>query len=380
MEGQSGEACSECRLPSSINPESPPWQSWVSLKGARLSALTSFTASAPVISAASRTSAASLTSLTSPSSPIVAAPNAPLSVYAARIPDGAAILVANNGNNGDEKAPFDLSVKLNRGVYSVDRLVLDMKMPETSARVERLESVVLGGTGKVSKPGSLAAGSLAVYRFTNRCAEVQGRYDSVKSGVRAMRSARPSECRILMIPLNECEGHLGALAKGIQPKKRYDSLRYIHRALLTVAHAQALCQNYRGQGRLPRTGADQLDGALDRLQSALTELSAGCLNLLPSLAVTAPDTMTPNKYAVTVQLTNAGQQSVSMVRLGADGPAGATVSPSDRAMFNILKPGETARATFTIRSQADTPPLEIAADIAWLAARTPAHLHLKNPL
>jgi hypothetical protein len=181
-----------------------------------------------------------------------------------------------------------------------------------------------------------------------------------------------------MVPLKECEAHLGSLAKGIRPQKRYDSLRYIHRALMTANHAQALCQNYMGQGRLPKEGGARLDGALDRLQNALTDLSAGCLNLVPSVTVSPPGDGKPDVREVKVQLANGGQQSVSLVRLGAEAPRGATVTPADRAMFDVLKPGETARATFTVRLPDDSSTSELSAEYAWFAARSPAHLRLKG--
>jgi hypothetical protein len=342
--GEPADPCAACGLPAAIKPDSPPWDKWVSFGGTRLTA----------------------------SSPEESVP-----VYAARIPNGEAVLVANNG---EEKANFDLEVKLGRGVYTVERWVLDSKTPETNGRIDRLESVVLGGRGTVEKPGWLLPGSLAVYKFTNRCLDVQSSFDAVRAAVRAMAGNHGGACRVIMVPLHECEAHLGSLSKGIRPEKRYDSLRYIHRALLTVGHAQALAKNFRGEGRLPQEGAERLDAALDHLQIALTDLSAGCLNLLPSLTVAEPEETHPDVRAVTVQLANAGQQSISLVRLGAEAPAGASVEPAERAMFDVLKPGETARATFNVRLPTDSPTSELTAEFAWFAARSPAHLRLKSSL
>lgn len=336
--------CSFCALPATISPNAPPWAAWTNLNGMRLSASTD-------------------------------TPTLP--VYAARIPFGTAVLVANNS---DDKVNFELNLTLGRGVYTAECAMFDAKTPETPGRVERLESVVLGGTAGVQKPGWLPPGGLAVYRFTNRCLDVQASFDEVRAAVRAMAAEQPGACRIIMAPLHECEAHLGSLSKGIQPEKRYDSLRYIHRALLTVTHAQALSQNLRGQGRLPQSGALRIESSLDRLQNALTDLSAGCLNLLPSLEVAPLDDTHPRVRAVTVKLSNAGRQSVTLVRLGAGVPSGAVVEPADRAIFNVLKPGETARAMFTVRLPIDSPTSDCSAEFAWFAARSPAHLRLKNSL
>jgi hypothetical protein len=342
--GDAANPCSACGLPASIDPDSPPWKEWVSLSGTRLAASTS---------------------------------EATVPLYAARTPFGVAALVANHG---DSKADYDLDLKLGRGVYTVERWVFDMQASEIGGRVERLESLVLGKTSAVEKPGWLPAGHAAIYKFTNRCLDVQASFDNVRQAVRAMQAGSPSACRTVMVPLHECEGHLGSLSRGIRPEKRYDSLRYIHRALLTVNHAQALAQNLRGQGRLPREGADRLEGALDHLQTALTDLSAGCLNLLPSLTIAPPDEAKPGVRSVTVQLANAGRQSVSLVRLGADAAAGAKVVPAERAIFDVLRPGETARATFTVRLPEDSTACDLSAEIAWFAAKAPAHLRLKGSL
>ena len=137
VEGDNADACTECRLPEDISAESPPWQDWVYLKGTRLKGVSSASS---------------------------------LPVYAARIPNGVAVLVANHG---EEKANFGLDVILGRGVYTVERLSIDLRNPETSAHVRRLESVVLGGRAAASKPGWLLPESISIYRYTNRCAEVQ---------------------------------------------------------------------------------------------------------------------------------------------------------------------------------------------------------------
>jgi hypothetical protein len=300
---------------------------------------------------------------------------ADLPAYGAQVPHGAALLLVNHR---EAKAVAKIGLKLTRGVYSIERLTYDLENPETSRRVERLESVVLGGTEVASKPAWLGPKSVAIYRFTNRCAQTASAFGNVKNRIRALMDDNRSAARLMMVPLRECESNVGALSKGIQPDKRYDCLRYIHRALLTASHAQALCQNQRKQGRLAGEEGEALESALDRLEEVLTELSAGCLNLVPSVVVKRSQAEAGDLCEVTVSLTNAGKQPVTNVKIGAEAPEGATVKPAERAFFGTVQPGETARASFTVRLSSEAPVPEISADIAYFAARAPAHLRMKS--
>jgi len=335
------EPCVVCQMPPTVQPDAPPWRSWASLTGRRL---------------------------------VASSDAATMPVFAARVPDGVAILVANHDSR---KVAFRLAVRLARGVYTVERFGFDPKTPETLPHVERLESVVRGSTGTVAKPAWLLPEMAAIYRFTDRSAQTQNAFRSVKSCVRSFMTSRPSAFRRVMAPLRECESNIGALSAGIQPDQRYDCLRYVHRALLTVAHAQALSRNARGEGLLTGRQAGTLASALDHLEEILTELSAACLDLVPGVSVETPDPEHLENRVVTIVLTNAGRQTVSFVKIGASVPAGCSVRPAEEAFFADLKPGETARATFTIRcGDGDD---SVGADIAWFAASVPAHLRLKTP-
>lgn len=341
FDGPSEDPCAACRLALPASSVSPPWSAWVSLAGTRLAA-----------SSSSET----------------------VNTYAARVPNGTALLMANHG---EQKAAINVSVRLPRGVYSVEQLTFDPKMPETTPRVERLESVVMGTAGTTTKPVWLLPEKAAILRLINRSAETQSVFDEVMDGVRPFAATDPTEFRRLMVPLRECESNVGALSKGIQPGKRYDVLKYIHRALLTLGHAKSLCQNFRGQGRIKGDGAERLTDTLDKLDATLTEMSAGCLNLVPSLMVTIPDAEQSNLYEVTVSLRNAGGQSVSFVRLGASLPSGGNVHPSDPAFFEKLKPGETVRAVYKVRLK-DSPKPTIVAEIGWFTAKAPAQLRMRT--
>lgn len=328
-----------CGLPARDG--APPWRGWAPLEGTR----------------------------------VVAFCNAPiLSVYAVRVPQGAALLIANHA---EARTPFRVQVRLPRGVYTADRLVFDMQNAETPTHIERLESVVLAGDARLTKPGQLEPGHAAVYRFLNRGARAEAAFRAVKEQIRPFAGSCPREFQKLMAPLHECEDHVAALSSGITPDLRYAALPNIHRALLTVSHAQTLCQNFRNEGRLGGEGAGALEDALNQLENELVALSAGCLNLVPDMAVTAPDLARPAVRQVTIALTNAGGRSVSFVRIGADAPTGSTVQPAEQAMFGAVRPGETVRATFTVQLGETAKARSITADIAYYAAGAPAHLRLK---
>jgi hypothetical protein len=332
-----------CRLPQpSPEGSAPAWEPWAALRGPRIEVVSS---------------------------------EEDVPAYGATVPHGVAILLVNHR---EAKVVAKAGVRLTRGVYSVERLTYDLENPETSRRLERLESVVLGGTGVASKPAWLGPKSVSVYRFTNRSAQAASAFGNVKSRVRAIMDDHGTAARSMMVPLRECESNVGALSKGIQPQDRYARLKYIHRAILTASHAQALCQNQCKQGRLTGEEADLLQTAFDRLLEALTELSAGCLNLVPSMEVKRAQAENGQLWEVTVSMANAGKQPVTNVKIGTAAAQGATVRPAERAFFASVQPGETARASFTIRMPADTDDRLISADIAYFAARAPARLRITS--
>lgn len=316
-----------------------------------------------------------------------------LPVYAARIPSGTAILIANHSEG---PAEFQLALRATRGVYTVERYCVDFPPDPASAsaagpaqdpaaantadaaHVERLESVILGGKGTLRKPGRLPAGSLAVYRITNRSAQVQSAFDAAMQAMRALRAGHSGVYGRLMTPLSECADNVARLSDGIQPDERYGVLRYIHRALLTLAQAQALCRNFQSEGRLPEQRAAALGTALDGLEESLSELSGGCLGIVPGIVVGPPSADHPNTREVEVTVANTGSQSIAVVKIGAAAGKGCSVQPADLALFRELKPGEVAKARFTVTLPDDAAAHSVAADIAWLAAKVPARLKLRN--
>lgn len=329
-----------CKLASSQEGTSPPWSEWVSWEGWRIAA-SSNTESLPV--------------------------------YGAALPDGAALCIANHA---ETEAAFKVGIRLTRGLYSVDQMVFEMASPETPLQVKRLQSVILGTTGVLTKPSRLRPGTAAIYRFINRSKQTSDTFRRVRTRLERLRSSRPVEFRRLMVPLRECGAHIGALSGGIQTSERYACLKHIHRALLTLSHAQALCRNFRNAGRIPIECADDLQAALDGLEMTLTELSIGCLDLVPRVETATSDPDRLNVIRLAVSLTNAGPYTVSFVRLGVAGPENAAIRPSEPAFFRQLGPGQTAHAIFTVKCEAADQLQDLTAHIAYMAARVPARVRL----
>lgn len=319
--------------------QAPPWIGWASLDGSRVGASSS----------SSRAPA-----------------------FAVRIPEGAAVAVANRHS---DKIALRLAVRLPRGLYRVDRLVFGTGSP-AARRVERMEPVLLDAPGAVVKPGWLSAGDAAVYRFVNLAGLAAARYREARQGVRVLQAARPSECRWILVPLRECESHVAVIARGIPRSQRYAAVKHVHRALLTASHARTLCSNFRGQGRMPHESGERLEQALDGLEESLAELSAGCLGLVPEITLALADPEHPEVRRMTVSVANSGRQSLPFVRIGASAPPGGSVRPADSATFRSLGPGQSVRATFTVRLGGAADIRGITAVVSYLAARVPARLRL----
>jgi hypothetical protein len=295
-------------------------------------------------------------------------------VYAAR---AGAVVLAVVSNPTEQPAQVTLAAKVGSGVYSVERLLFEPRTPETPPRLERLESVALSAAGTVRKPGLIPAGHAAVYRFINHSAEAGAAYRRMWSALQSVRAESPSEFRLLMTPLRECQANVGAMfTKLARANGRDKALKHVHRAILTASHGQSLCRNFKRQGRLGEERGGRLEEALSDLQGSLTSLSAGCLNLLPTVTVAPMNPEEPDLRKVTVALTNAGRQTVTGVSLGANPPPGGRVSPADRAVFDALRPRETVTAAFLVRVP-DGAAADVTGEIAYVAARVPSRLTVK---
>lgn len=291
-----------------------------------------------------------------------------LPAYAAKIPDGIAICIVNHA---DERAAATISARLPRGVYTIERIGFEVGAATLPGNSERLEPVILGATATVTKPVWLLPHSVAVYRITNRSQQVNRGFRAVKSRFNALRAADPKGWKRMAAPMRECESNIAVIGRGISPAGRYDALRYVHRALLTLAHVQSICRNHRSAS----VAAARMEVAVSRLEEGLAEMSAGCLILVPDLAISQPDDSRPDMREVTVSIANRGRQTLSVVKIGTTAPRGTQITPRDQAMFRSLGPGQTVSASFTVQSA--TGIVGLIADIAYFAARVPAHLRLK---
>jgi hypothetical protein len=179
-------------------------------------------------------------------------------------------------------------------------------------------------------------------------------------------------------------------------------LSRIHRMLLVTAQAQSRQKNDLARKAVPAQSGTNLMNALDRLTDSLSETSALLLGLVPRitferLPVTETATArlqesedgtsaTPSpfgKIEVTVALTNAGAQSVKLVKLGMDTtklPQGVACDPTEPALFGTLQPGQTARATFRLRGQAGLqfPAHCCVGDVSYFVPDAPAHLRPRS--
>jgi hypothetical protein len=328
-----------CRLTPPASGSEPVWANWITLEGARLNVLNGAMSTVPA--------------------------------YALKQPDGFAVLIVNHSR---AKVAVRLGARLTPGVWNIERFSSNPWETETWPRLERLQSVVRDTAGSEIKPGWLSPGQAAIYRYTHRSAQVASAYRAVKSQTERMKRGHPVVYRRLKPPLEECSAHVERILNGSAAKQRYANVRSIHRALLTVAHLLTLAKNAR-QEDLPVHEADALLEALYRLEEMLAELSANSLDLVPGMTISAPDPKQPQERQITVSLRNAGQRSVSYVRIQVTATDNAAIHPDEPAMFQTLNPGQSVRATFQLKLSEYG--RGIVARIGYYTERAPASLRLK---
>ena len=330
-----------CSLPELDSMRKPEWDGWVSFEGKRVAA--------------------------TPGGELVP-------VYAVRLADGAAVCISNQSNSRIE---IKLTVHLPAGVYSIERLGFGFGDGESPPVLERLSGRIFSSEGTIRKPGWLLPGVASIYKFTNHTAQANTVYRNVRRDLELLHRSDAPAFRRIMVPLGECWDHLGPISGGIDPDKKEACLKHIHRALLTLAHAQSLANNFGGNGVATGKITRNLSGDLDKLQGALTELSVGCLGLVPGTSVSTPDAKDPLVRKITVSIANQGGKAVSFVRLGAAAPKGSRIWPQEEAMFDTLRPGETVRADFKVRLPDESAAKGLVANIGYFAQRAPAHLSLQ---
>lgn len=292
---------------------------------------------------------------------------------AAAIPAGGVIAITNGA---DATRSIHLEVRAGRGVYTVERLSFTMLPAVGSVRLERLPSTVLGVPGSFVRSISLDAHSGVALRVVNRNQEVASAFARVRTELRAVRAADPGFAQRISVPLIECGSQIAYLSSGVSAAGRNAALQHIHRALLTIAHAEALAKNARRGGNASTNGGEAFQTALNELGNALSELSGACLNLVPGINVSDTNGGNPLERTVVVSLENRGSRAVTGVRIGVEVPAACRVSPSDQAIFSTVGPGQSVRATFRVvladGVKADT----VRGQVSYFAEHSPATLRV----
>jgi hypothetical protein len=298
--------------------------------------------------------------------------NAP--VVAVRTPTGVTLLVANRT---EEPIKLRVAVKVGRGVHTLDSLSCDPKMPNSCQVPVRSQARILGKPGFLAVTLECAPGKVAAVNVTNRIATAQAARRELGTAMMALKASYPAEDRRIRVPLNECDSHLGAVLSGIRPESAGMAIRHIQRSILTLAHAQMLCRNSMGLKRVSQQSGEPVRIALDKLDSAMAELSAATLGLTPNVAISNAQSETNPSRTLTISLVNQGSTPIESVRLGAASPPATKVQPSDEAVFTSLKPGQTVTATFTVQLGEMAATALLGGDIAFVAARVPARLRVR---
>jgi hypothetical protein len=341
----SGHAQDELGLSSEVTGQSP-WPGWVWLDGKRVSAESS-----------------------DPS----------VRVLASRVPGGVAVAVANPGS---APALLRLEVKMPSGRYTIERLLFG---PE-GCRTERLQCLAQQQTGWLQKPGYLAAGTVAVYRFVDYASTAEASYRRAAERARAYRTVSASQSARLLAALRECPWMLTRARQALMSGDALPALPPIHRALLAVRHAQAVCGNAPASGTAARALRDRIASELDTLEDALGECSVAALGLVPS-AWMESEASDDSRQSVHIRVRNAGSQSVSAVKLWLTGPSGCIVEPTDQAVFGTLRPGQAATAEYSAhmaskQANADTEALAnprfdgLVAHLSYYRDQAPAHVRI----
>ncbi len=339
VEKEPASVYSACGIPTPSEGLPAPWKKWVAFEGKRLKS-------------------------TSTESDVPA--------FAVRTPEGAALCVTNHT---DGLADVRVNARLLRGVYTIERIVLE---PENGAQVlgvERLQGTLLDKAATVRKVGAVPAHAIAVYRFVNRSQQALSAFRGAQHRIKGFKAGNGAQYGWLMVPFSECGSNIAIVARGIRSDNRYDVLKHVHRAILTTAHTQALCRNFTGQGRIDKETGDSLATKLDLLDEALSELSVACLGLAPETVMHPVSSSGACK--VTVSVTNSGSRTINFVKIGALGEGALKVSPNEFATFGSVRPGEAARATFDVQWGKPEQLGKLAAHFGYLSGKLPVRVRLR---
>lgn len=330
--------------------------------------------------------------------------------YSAISSEGSAVVMVNRAAR---RVPVSTRIRLPRGVYKIERLTFAPKVEGpmtaslradddestsfrgvTETKLERLQGRELASTGTIEKPVVLEPGAVCILRFTEQVQEVAQTYRETNLSLNRLGATNASAARRIRRMLQEGGLSVASLHAGGR-NSTGKRLSRIHRMLLVTAQAQSRQKNDLARRAVPAESGTQLRNALDRLTDSLSETSAVILGLVPRIAferkpavTTAglqetPEAPSPTSVVVTVALTNAGAQSVKLVKLGIDAtklPQGVACDPTEPALFGTLKPGQTARAAFRLRGPSATsfPMSCCVGDVSYFVPDAPAHLRPRS--
>ncbi|MCS6777183.1 MAG: hypothetical protein RMJ43_07995 [Chloroherpetonaceae bacterium] len=322
------------------------------------------------------------------------------------VPEGVAVLLANPG---PYPLTLEVRVRLPRGVFRIERLTFpsepapgavlqpvrqDAREPAVhpAARLERLQGKDLSTSAEVVKPAYLEPGGVCLLRYTDQVQEVAHAWRETHQHLHALARTNPAAARRIRRMLQEGRLNTASLYSG--PARRASRrLSALHRMLLATAQAQSVQANLLARNAIPNTTGIPLMGSLERLADALSETSAVLLGLVPRIAILPEtaglmvlahrqDPMQTTTVRVQVSLTNAGSKTVRTIRIGVDPgalPPGITCEPHDPVFFEMLSPGQTARAIFRMTGPgvASCPQNRYVGDITYRIPDAPAHLRLR---
>ncbi len=353
--------------------------------------------------------------------PVTAAPDTALLTGAVHSAQGMTLCLVNRST---EKKQLRVQIRLPRGVYRCERLTFSppnlmaeatqrtemsgatlqtaaavsqaeaMAHPLPAAQLERLQGPTFTTAAVIRKRCTLLPGQVCLYRYTDVSQAARAALNETYDRLHEMALDSPGPARRLRHILEEADGVRGSLSPG-NGKSASARLSGIHRLLLVTAQVQSMQRNYQQRHNVNAKQGAALMGALERLTDALAETSATLLEFVPQIAITESETApatnaspvanTPppsHSLLVTMSLTNLGNQSASMVKLGLDTaslPAGVVCEPDDPAYFGAVHPGQSVRAAFRLRCPAGSaiPANRFGGDVSYFVSGAPAHLRLR---
>lgn len=243
-------------------------------------------------------------------------------------------------NTSGEPVNVRLETRLGSGLWRVEAAAMQAGSEENAAaKTWRMESVLRSAAGGVVKTLLVRAGQTLFLRFGETISEaeqalrrLQARTASVGVTTYSGESVPGALLRVAEV--------LSVLPTLVEKNNRPEITKRVHRALLTVAQAEAMAQNAQ------QAQIDEPDAAFDALTLALSEISCGAWNLVPRQSLEAGINGGPPVLRVSV--TNGGTRTLPLVSLAVEGISGGEAKNA-RPVFRSVAPGATVSARFVLR-------------------------------